>query len=813
MMPNMSANDFLVMINNIDTYGHAELVQNKIKLMDELLTKLIQPSFGDALGVLVPANEIELYCKAVDHVLHKPEYKNVLLGENGSFSFNYNGLNVDNVKTFAAAVTKKRAKLLLASAPLFVDKTNIDKVKSNLIQAIEKAKSEQEIAKSKVNGSDEMKAALGIYEKATNNKTKLEGESQLTQSKLDEAKKNKEDFEKESNVILMKNKLDNAKQSHDLIVNAKGQAIKDLADLPDIIKALETEKANLQDEIAKLSENIEIIKKENENKIILEQTRLNERLDNQNIKMTKLESNINDIEDKLKVPLSNDNYTKPKESELKTFEATRLILNKEIDEIKSNLVKLNEKTAANNIRISELEKNISDCKILVNKVADQSKINQEKISLAKVLMANFESNESKSLAGIKKLGEEIEKFDPQLKQSDSEISLVENAHTAAIKKLHQASNDIEAALQKIEKAKGNVPELMAKHNDLTECLNKVTAIEKAKVDFEAKRDALAIVINGQSVTDTVLNEKIKEYEQSLGVVNNLIKSYNPLAGEENKITPPYPAPTRELSTARINANWTTQVGVGPDGIGHGICTDKNRIDELWQLASTSNALTVSEANTTKPSIGRANLLPTEITYSIKEYSNGADGKPSKLLVTQEQKNNKVSNCSSGKLTDEQLQETVLEMAKMYAINYKGGGIEIRGDQPKQANMMHAALLRLLPGEPITNYVLGADSPHLNNKFLNNRFVNKHFPNGDNIFKAAKNEVNCARGIIENKVKEIAKVDAKYASDKEPGFFGCNRKTKDDLERLKTEYDSKIDTINLKDHEGVMECKPSGTKNG
>ena len=217
-----------------------------------------------------------------------------------------------------------------------------------------------------------------------------------------------------------------------------------------------------------------------------------------------------------------------------------------------------------------------------------------------------------------------------------------------------------------------------------------------------------------------------------------------------------------------------KVGVDANGIRHGICTDINRINEIVKLGNVNNGTNVSNARSPELIMSRTALQPTEMPFSFMEYKLGMDLKnPSKLLVTQYEINNKVTDLSEN-LSLPQMKEAAIQMAIKYATNYKDGPVEIRGDKPVMADLLHAALLRLLPGVTINNYVLDSESPTFNNPISRNWFVNRQFSNGDNAFKDAEAEIAWERARLKELKKGVSEVNKEHDNKLDEGFFGRNR---------------------------------------
>lgn len=319
--------------------------------------------------------------------------------------------------------------------------------------------------------------------------------------------------------------------------------------------------------------------------------------------------------------------------------------------------------------------------------------------------------------------------------------------------------------------------LQAKLGALIKPLAIIDRIRNEAQQMKACREELQNAIAAQTTNLDALNKAMTDYNAAVKTLNESLSAYNRHASDARKISPPVSPPTRELSTARIAANWTVQVGVDSNGIGHGICTDKDQITRLTQLAEvrSSVATTLMNSGTAAVPTRRAALLETEIPYSVRNYTAGKDqNQPASLLVIQHQEHNKVTDCSTN-LDLDQKRMAALEMAKMYAINYQEGPVQIRGEDPKMAAMLHAALLMLIPGVEIKNYVSGDD---VRPSWSNSSFINRHFPDAKatHVFDDAIIAVKSERAKAKDRAEKVATINKRHDDMLGEGFFDRNQIT-------------------------------------
>lgn len=315
-------------------------------------------------------------------------------------------------------------------------------------------------------------------------------------------------------------------------------------------------------------------------------------------------------------------------------------------------------------------------------------------------------------------------------------------------------------------------------------LDSLTIIDRIRAEAQRMKECrkkLQNAVAAQTANLGDLNTTMTAYNAAVKTLNESLSDYNRHASDVRRIAPLISPPTREPSTARIAANWTVQVGVDSNGIGHGICTGKDQITRLTQLAEvrSSVATTIMNSGTAAVLIHRAALLETEIPYSVRNYPAGADPKkPASLLVIQHREHNKVTDCSTN-LDLTQKRSAALEMAKMYAINYQEGPVQIRGEDPQMAAMLHAALLTLLPDVKIRNYVAGdATTPSCKPSWheRNSSFIRRHLPAAKEALEEAIAEVKYERSKAESRSKKIKVVDERYNSQLGEGFFDSNKIT-------------------------------------
>ncbi len=348
--------------------------------------------------------------------------------------------------------------------------------------------------------------------------------------------------------------------------------------------------------------------------------------------------------------------------------------------------------------------------------------------------------------------------------------------------------DCVAAQAALNTATAQIPQpdrehLQTKLDELKGLIDIVDRIRAEAQRMSQCRKELQKTIAAESAGPGDLKKAMTDYNAAVTLLNKSLSDYNRQARNDYKIFPPVSPPTRELSTARIAANWSVQIGVDGNGIGHGICTDKEQINRLTLLAGKASPVPstlmnggtdpVKSSGADAAPIRRAALLETEIPYSVRNYEFGKDkNKPALLLVIQHREHNKVTDCSTN-LDLDQKRTAALEMAKMYAINYQEGPVQIRGEDPEMAAMLHAALLVLLPGVEIKNYV-ECDRP----SWSNSRFINSHFPGAkakytfDDAIIAVKSE----RANTKKRTEKIAAIHKKYNSQLGEGFFDHNRIT-------------------------------------
>lgn len=348
--------------------------------------------------------------------------------------------------------------------------------------------------------------------------------------------------------------------------------------------------------------------------------------------------------------------------------------------------------------------------------------------------------------------------------------------------------------------------LEAKRQELAKRLDLIKKIEAEAQEMNKHRVLLQSAIADPNADKNRLRKTMDDYNLSVEKLNKSLPAYNQDAIHDHKIAPPVPPPTRELSTARIAANWTVQVGIGLDGIGHGVCTGKAQISQLVKLAQTmaNSAMTLMNAGVGSIDIRRAALLETEIPYSVCNYEQGNDpNKPSTLLVIQHQEHNKVTDCSNN-LDPTQKRSAALEMAKMYAINYQRGPVQINGKDPAMAGMLHAALLTLLPGVEIRNYVAGhGNKPSWHER--NRSFINRHLSGFEKELESAAATVAYERARAERKAERIAAVCEYHDNRLDESFFSraeINKQTDKAgfKERVMMEKEQAVSAIELEDSE-------------
>ena len=535
-MPSMSVNDFLVMISDIDTYGHAELVQNKIKLMDELLDKLQSHEFGDASMTQVPSDQIKNYCTAINEVLQKPEYQKIFAKNNDDFSFKYTELTVGNLLAFEAAVAKKRANLLLASAPKFLDKENIDTVKSNLDAAIEKAKSEEKVLASTVKDSDEMKAAVNVFSSATTSVAKFQNAIDEADKKITEENRSKMNYEdtppvKELNKNLAK--LTELKNNQESLNSQYTQASIDAAALhPAGVRRYESHDLARDEEkmVLVLDEKIKELNSgltDRDTAILNLKKTLVTKTEEMKCKK-KEENSAKNIVDGILLILQEGNLLS-RENQLvaQTHAANAAVLQTEIDGFSAKITTAEAANNADRISIDQLNSEIKLKREKAEQIRldaeEQHKTAESNAANADKFILGFSNLDSINKLEIENLNRLLATTQPavqeELSKHQSIIDKVELERKVLTEQLKVAQDKVNPALQMIEKAKGKLPELIAKHKALDDSLKKVNEIEQAKIDFQTNKEALDKLTNNAKATSSELKIAMAAYETSLKDLN------------------------------------------------------------------------------------------------------------------------------------------------------------------------------------------------------------------------------------------------------------------------------------------------------